>query len=118
MWGYTVTCVHQRDKGKERLRPDVDESEQFRVFDISWIFQSLKKIIQNWCKLLALFILSRCKEQQQDAVFKDRDNLALCVELILVPVVLHQDMVEEQVHHDETTAVGKGLKAHCGEKRC
>lgn len=82
-------------------RPDVDEGEQFGVFNVRWIFQSLKKVIQNRQELLAPAALCRCKEQHQDAVFEDPGDLSLCVEFILVPVVLHQNSVQEQVHHDD-----------------
>lgn len=86
-----ITCVHQIDKRKKE--PDVDNCKQFGVFDVRWIFQSVKKVIKNRQKLLTFATLSRSKEQQHNAVFKDPNNLALRVELILVPVVLHQNSV-------------------------
>lgn len=100
-------------KEKERQRPDVNECEQFGVFDVRWIFQSLKKVIENRQKLLTLVTLSRCKEQQNDAVFENANDLTLRVEFILVPVVLHQNSVQEQVHHDE----GNGWERPSVEKR-
>lgn len=97
------TCVQRGDKSE---RPDEDESEQLGVFDISRILQPLEEVVEKRQKLSTLLAGGRRKEKQRDAVFKDADNLALCVELVLVPVVLHQDSVQEQVHHDEGTRGG------------
>lgn len=102
-----ITCVHQ--KHQKKGRPDVDKCKQFGVFNVCRVFESLKKVIQNRHKLLTLFTLSSCKKQQQDPVFKNPDDLTLRVELILVPVVLHQNSVQEQVHHDE----GMGWERCC-----
>lgn len=102
-------CVEEIKK--QSHRPDVDESEQFGVLDVRGIFQSLKKVVESGQKLPALVALSGRKEQHHDAVFEDPGDLALRVELILVPVVLHQNSVQEQVHHD-----GRGTgKVLCGE---
>lgn len=87
----------------DKTRPDEDEREQFGVFDVSRILQPLEEIVENRQKLLTLWAGSGRKEKQRDAVLEDADDLALCVELVLVPVVLHQDSVQEQVHHDEGT---------------
>lgn len=73
--------------------PDVDECEQFRVFDVCWIFQSLKEVVQNRHKLQALFTFSRCKEQHDDAIFENPHDLTLSVEFVLVPVVLDENSV-------------------------
>lgn len=94
------TCVQRGDKSEG---PDEDESEQLGVFNISRILQPLEEVVENRQKLQTLLAGGRCEEKQRDAVFKDADNLALRVELVLVPVVLHQDSVQEQVHHDEGT---------------
>lgn len=85
-------CIEEITE-RQRSRPDVDECEQFGVFDVRWIFQPLKEVIQNRYKLLALVALSRRKEQHHDTILEDADNLALCVEFILVPVVLYQNPV-------------------------
>lgn len=98
------TCVQ---RGGRSERPDEDESEQLGVFDISRILQPLEEVVEKRQKLLTLLAGGRREEKQRDAVFKDADNLALRVELVLVPVVLHQDSVQEQVHHDEGTRGGK-----------
>lgn len=90
-------CVRRGD-GSER--PDDDEREQLGVFDVRRILQPLEEVVEKGQKLLTLWAGGRREEEQRDAVFKDADNLALRVELVLVPVVLHQDSVQEQVHHD------------------
>lgn len=96
-------------RGGRSERPDEDESEQLGVFDISRILQLLEEVVEKRQKLLTLLAGGRREEKQRDAVFKDADNLALRVELVLVPVVLHQDSVQEQVHHDEGTRGENGL---------
>lgn len=102
-----IPCIKELNT-KDRPRPDVDECKQFGVFDVRRILQSLEELVQDRHKLHALLTLSRRKEQHQDAVFEDPGDFALCVEFILVPVVLYQNSIQEQVHHDERKVVGKG----------
>lgn len=76
-------------------KPDVDERHQLGVLDVRRIFQPLEEVVEDGNKLLALFTLGAGKEEQHDAVLQNPCDLPLCVELILVPVVLYEDSVQE-----------------------
>lgn len=95
-------------KDEDGQRPNVDEGEQGWVFNVGRILQPLEEIIQHGQEFFALFTLGRGKEKHHDAVLQNPVDLSLCVEFILVPVVLHQHSVEEQVHHDGRVPVGEG----------
>lgn len=81
--------------------PNVQENELSRAIHIEFVCQLFKKVLERGSKLLAALTRSRGKEEHQDAILQAHDNLTFCVQLILVLVVLHQNPINKQVHHDE-----------------
>lgn len=79
----------EQTRGKSGRKPDVDERHQFWVLNVRRILQPLEEVIEDRNKLLALFTLCAGEKEQHNAVLQNPCDLPLCVELILVPVVLH-----------------------------
>lgn len=83
--------------------PNVQENQLSRAIHIEFICQPFEEVFERGRKPLAALTCRRCKEKHQDAVLQAQIDLTLCVQLILVLVVLYQDVVNEQVHHDEVS---------------
>lgn len=81
--------------------PNVQENELSRTIHMEFVRQPFKEVLERGSELLAALTFSGCKEEHQDAVLQAHDNLTFCVQLILVFVVLQQNPINEQVHHDE-----------------
>ena len=73
--------------------PNVQENQLSRAIHVGLICQPFEEVGERGSKLLAALTRSRRKEEHQDAVLQAHDDLTLCVQLILVLVVLHQDAV-------------------------
>lgn len=80
--------------------PDVQENQLSSAVHVKFIRQSFEEVAERGSKLLAALACSRCKEEHEDAVLQAQDDLSFCVQLVLVLVVLYQDVLDEQVHHD------------------
>lgn len=89
--------------------PNVQKNKLSSAVHIKFICQSFEEVSERGSKLLAALTCSRCKEEHQDAVLQAHDDLPFCVQLILVLVVPHQDLVNKQVH-DVTGRGGLGLR--------
>lgn len=54
---------------------------------------------ERWGKAAAAAAGGRAEEEQDDSVLQAADQFQLRVQLVPLPVVLHQDVVHKQVHH-------------------
>lgn len=109
---YCVSWYDQKNKNKLSLLfsliiPDVQEHQLSGAVHIGLIGQVFEEAGERGSKPLAALTRGRTEEKHQDAVLQARDDLALCVQVVLVRVVLHQDPVNEQIHHD---GMGQGRR--------
>lgn len=88
--------------------PNVEEHQLSGAIHVGFICQAFEEAGERRSELLAALTRGRSKEKHQDAVLQTCDNLTFRVQLILVRVVLHQDPVDEEIHHD---GVGAGRRA-------
>lgn len=88
--------------------PNVEEHQLSRAIHVGFICQASEEAGERRSELLAALTRSRSKEKHQDAVLQTRHHLAFRVQLVLVRVVLHQDPVNEEIHHD---GAGAGWRA-------
>lgn len=79
--------------------PNVEEDQLSRAVHVGFISQLLEEAGELGSEQLAALAGDAAEEKQQDAVLQARRDLPLRVQLVLVRVVLHQDPVDEQIHH-------------------
>lgn len=91
----------ERHDGRRSVHnvPDVQKSQLSRTLHVKLIRQLFEEVMERGSKLLAGVTFSGRKEKQEDSVLQAQDHFPLCVQLLLVFVVLHQNVVVEQIHH-------------------
>lgn len=83
-----------------RVQRDVQQDQLSRSLHVELVRELLVEVFERRCKLLALLALTRAEEQHEDTVLEPQDDLTLRVQLVSVFIVLHQNLPQEQVHHD------------------
>lgn len=80
--------------------PNVEEDQLSGAIHVGFIGQLLEEAGEFGSKEPAALAHNTSKEEQQDAVLQTSRDLPFRVQLVLVCVVLQQDSVDEQIHHD------------------
>lgn len=79
--------------------PDVQQHQLSRALYVRLIRQLAEEVGERWGKAAAAAVGGRAEEEQEDPVLQAADQFQLRVQLVPLPVVLHQDAVHKQVHH-------------------
>lgn len=79
--------------------PDIQQHQLSRALYIRLICQLAEEVGERRGKAAAAAAGGRAEEEQEDPVLQAAEQLRLRVQLVPLPVVLHQDAVHKQVHH-------------------
>lgn len=99
----------------EVVVPNVEEDQLSRAIHVGLISQLFEEAGEPGSEELAALAGDASKEKQQDAVLEAGHDLPFRVQLVLVRVVLQQDPVDEQIHHDGRG--GKGASSVAERER-
>lgn len=75
--------------------PDVQENQLSGPLHVKLIRQLFEEVMERGGKLLAGLAFSTGEEEHEDSVLQAQDDFPLGVQLILVFVVLHQNVIAE-----------------------